>query len=423
MSFIKKKVHIVGGGFSGLSLGYYLARVGVPVEIFEKSNRLGGLISTLKFDWGYVETAANGLIGSPLVDELFRDLQLEYAERPAHSTRARYIFRNRPRSWPLSGLENIRFARGLIRTVSGAARATDLTARDWVSQNFGVAAFDYLIGPALQGVMGTDDVAAETLVDYVRGAFANRRQSRQSTNKRHIRRGTVSPRHGMGELISALARRFEELGGIVHLNTSGEWRDNAIMVLAVPAHAASTVLGDRMPELSQKLSSIDYLPITTATVSFGRATDSKGKENVTNGFGCLFPQREKFYSSGVLFASSIFERPGQVGNSYETWLLRGGDDESDESTLKKIGNDRARLTKAGAEPSPKNFKITRWSKALPQYNLKLRATLDDLTKILSRDRGGSPVYLTGNYLGQIGLARILAHNFDLARQIHDEISK
>ena len=43
-----KAVTVVGGGFSGLATAYHLSRAGIPVEIIEKTDRLGGLIATLQ---------------------------------------------------------------------------------------------------------------------------------------------------------------------------------------------------------------------------------------------------------------------------------------------------------------------------------------------------------------------------------------
>jgi len=40
-------IGIVGGGIMGVSVGYFLARRGLPVEIFEASPTLGGLAGPL----------------------------------------------------------------------------------------------------------------------------------------------------------------------------------------------------------------------------------------------------------------------------------------------------------------------------------------------------------------------------------------
>ena len=48
----KQKVGIIGGGIMGISLGYYLAKQGVSVTIYEASPVLGGLAGPLVLEDG-----------------------------------------------------------------------------------------------------------------------------------------------------------------------------------------------------------------------------------------------------------------------------------------------------------------------------------------------------------------------------------
>ena len=96
-----KRVTIVGGGFSGLTTAYFLARDGVPVTLVEKHERLGGFIDTLETPHGLVETAASGIRNSGRLEQLCRELEVELVGTKKESRR-RYLFRNgRPRQWPL----------------------------------------------------------------------------------------------------------------------------------------------------------------------------------------------------------------------------------------------------------------------------------------------------------------------------------
>ena len=49
------KIAIVGAGFTGLSLAYYLSKEGRRVDIFEKSSHLGGLASGIKIGEVYID--------------------------------------------------------------------------------------------------------------------------------------------------------------------------------------------------------------------------------------------------------------------------------------------------------------------------------------------------------------------------------
>ncbi|MFN4212888.1 MAG: FAD-dependent oxidoreductase, partial [Microgenomates group bacterium] len=60
------KIAILGGGFSGLTAGYYLAKKSHQVTIFEKEKILGGLASGFKvdnWDW-YLERTVHHLFAN-----------------------------------------------------------------------------------------------------------------------------------------------------------------------------------------------------------------------------------------------------------------------------------------------------------------------------------------------------------------------
>src|SRR5690242_16451403 len=98
---MKKKFVVVGGGFTGLATAFYLRRHGWHVELFEKNQQLGGCLRTEKTQWGLVEAAANGLLNSRRIEELFDELKLELLPARKESRR-RYFYRQGARLWPLS---------------------------------------------------------------------------------------------------------------------------------------------------------------------------------------------------------------------------------------------------------------------------------------------------------------------------------
>lgn len=50
MSAAALPVGIIGGGILGLTLGYWLTRSGIPVQVFERDHTLGGLAGSMDFD-------------------------------------------------------------------------------------------------------------------------------------------------------------------------------------------------------------------------------------------------------------------------------------------------------------------------------------------------------------------------------------
>ena len=99
------RVRVAGAGLSGLVSAWYLSTLGADVEVLEATARPGGLIGTRVEAHGLVETAANALVCTNDVRELFADLGLELMT-PRPESRRRYIVRDGvPRRWPLSPLE------------------------------------------------------------------------------------------------------------------------------------------------------------------------------------------------------------------------------------------------------------------------------------------------------------------------------
>ena len=50
-----KTVVVIGGGISGLSTAFWLDRSGIPVRLFEASDRVGGVINTTRNDGFLIE--------------------------------------------------------------------------------------------------------------------------------------------------------------------------------------------------------------------------------------------------------------------------------------------------------------------------------------------------------------------------------
>ncbi len=116
----------------------------------------------------------------------------------------------------------------------------------------------------------------------------------------------------------------------------------------------------------------------------------------------MFPRGQGFRARGVLFNDCIFEGRGPAHS--EAWIFGGALDPdvvnlSDQELAQLIADERKRFF--GADDSALDVRITRWPNALPHYSI-------DLERILTTLRPPPPnIALVGNYLGRIGLAKIL----------------
>src|SRR5688572_3038884 len=71
------KAGIIGGGISGLTVAYYLQKMGIPYDIFEQAELPGGNIKSVKTKDYILEMGPNALHLTDELANLIRELKLE----------------------------------------------------------------------------------------------------------------------------------------------------------------------------------------------------------------------------------------------------------------------------------------------------------------------------------------------------------
>lgn len=408
----KRRVKVIGAGFSGLVSAYYLLKAGFAVEIFEATSRAGGLINSIDCEWGLVETAANGLLSSVEVESLFEDIGV----RPAATlkiAKRRYVFRQgRARRWPLSVSASLRIVAVVFKFLFDrlSVKPEPLeSVRAWGNRIMGAEASAYTIETFLQGVYAGD--AGKMSASAIFGRFFERHGKRRSNARPKIR-GTVSAEGGMGEVVDRLRRYLQERGVVFYFDARQVLDESTVepVVVATSAMNASEVLRVVDAERASALARVEMLPLITTTIAYAEPIEPEG-------FGCLFPPQEGRRVLGVLMNSFIFAGRSKQGFS-ETWIMGGALGESkvpgflersDEEILAIIDEERVKCFSAAGQRI--GYRMTRWPKALPHYTLQLERDLP----LISRNRKN--VFLIGNYLGQIGLAKILERAASLPQEV------
>lgn len=439
-----RKVTVVGAGFSGLVSAYALNRAGYKVSVVESAAQPGGLIQTLKLEQGLVETAANALLNSTAVEELFASIGLDqYGTLSA--AKKRYIFKKgRARRWPLSlsgTFKVLWFGFRYLFSRQSVAPKPQESARQWSERVMGAEAGEYLVEAALQGIYAGDPSRMSASLIFSRMFESKREEVLRSAGmgggipggmpggmsfapspklrhtpphkvqaKRAKLKGSVAPLEGMGQLIRTLEDFLKKRGVDFAYNQTIDLNNEPThpVVIATSAHAASQLLSKISETRSSILRRIEFSPVATTTAFFS-GTDSRSK-----GFGVLFPPVEKRSALGVLKNNFIFRNRVKSGFS-ETWIVGGALSSlavvelSDDDMLKRIQTER--LASFGRDDSVLAFKTTRWLKGIPHYTL-------DLEKEIGRLQGFERnVILMGNYLGEIGLAKILDRALRLPLQV------
>jgi oxygen-dependent protoporphyrinogen oxidase len=393
---MKKKIIVVGAGFSGLTVALELSKRNFIVEIHEKSSRCGGLLGTRRTPYGLVESAANGLLRNKAVENLFSELELELLPT-LPDAKKRYLFREKPRRWPLRWKENWALAgRLLFHLLTGKyflRPHLGETIQDWGQSRLGLPTTNYVLAPALQGIYAGD--SHRLSASLILKPLFNKNRSRF--------RGTVSTRGGMQDVIDALEKKLREAGVVFHFNSTFSFDDtDEPVILATSASVASDLLRKKAPVVSRLLSKINMTSLLTVT-SFW-----KNPPEPYPGFGCLIPRGSGLQTLGVLMNHFIF--PERSSCPSESFILGGATnpavlDLSDSQIQDLIRQERKEIF--GLSSELLDCHITRWPQALPHYDVELEKVLHLLPEMDS-------VFLHGNYLGSIGLSKILERSSLLA---------
>jgi oxygen-dependent protoporphyrinogen oxidase len=386
-------ITVVGAGFSGLTTAYFLTKQGHKIRIVERTDRAGGLIKTIRTPHGLVETAANGLLNSTRLEAMCADLRVPLMPAKKEGRR-RFIFRGKPKQVPLTLSDIGRMALRFGVSARTLRPRRFETIADWGRRVIGGGATDYLLTPALGGIYAADPERLSASLVFGHASLPDHLATNRPQKARI--RGTVAPVKGMQQLIDGLQSYLEKAGVEFHFNQDSPVRSDERAIVCLSARAAAEYLAPQAPALSAALNEIEMLSIATVTCFYATTATR------LNGFGCLFPSDQGFRARGVLFNDSIFAGRGPA--HAETWIF-GGALDSDAVKLTDaefddiIASERERLY--GRKDQPLDVFVTRWPKALPHYSIEFEKVLTTLPAPPDN------IALVGNYLGRIGLAKIL----------------
>ncbi len=425
-----KEVTIIGGGFSGLIAAERLDRAGYEVTLYEAAPRGGGLIRTLKTEFGNVETAAHSFLATEPILQLCRDLGVDLQAVRPEST-ARYVYREgQLRRFPLTIWEAIKaFLRAyfMLAAKPGTPAASDL--ENWGRRHLGRAAVDYLLTPFVRGIYGARPrellvPAAFPALAVPRGhsllSFLLSKKLRGRKNTKQPRPKMMAPSKGMGELVDRLrdrvagrlGRRYHEASPIHELPP---YIHN--LMLCVPAGEAARLLEPEDPALAAALREVPYAPLVSATLFFPKQAVPKR----LRGVGVLVPERGSDRSSlGILFNSSAFS--GRVTDSERfasfTVMLGGTSgaallDHSDKDLRELAATEAQALL--GIQSRPLGIFLNRWQRAVPIYGPELSRAWDAARAGWCSKPGR---LLFGNYAGQVSIRGMVDSASHLAAGLH-----
>ncbi len=447
------RLTIIGGGVSGLSLGYALLqkKKDIDLKIFESEAQTGGKIRTERADGYLCEASVNGFLNNkPETLQLAEGLSLTPL-KSNDNARKRYILINgmlklvpdNPKAFFTSDFLSIT---GRIRVLGEyfmpKGKNEDESLESFALRRVGREFYEKLLDPMASGIYAGDPSKMSIRSCFgkvfelekrygslIKGFISLSKQAKKSNKSAAAGPSGIlhSFRDGMYSLIDTLNNSLK--GNIltskavqavqkkadlykVYFN-DGTIHETEILIFAIPAYVASDILRDMDQQISNLLSEIPYPPVTVVAMGM----DKNKIEVDIEAFGFLIPAKENRNILGTLFDSSIFANRAPEGKILLRVFVGGARSPhlaliEDEGLIKIIMSELKDILKIGAEPD--FIKIFRWHKAIPQYHIGHHERLQRLETLVSNYKG---LYLTGNAFKGVSVNDCIANSFELADKI------
>ncbi len=443
-------VVIVGGGISGLSAAYDLARAGASHTVFEKRSRPGGVIETRVNQGCVLECGPDSFITQkPEALALIKELGLDAGVIGSNDRERRtYIWKHGrlvrlpegvmmmvpTRAMPilksplLGWRTKIRMGLEYFRRPGSPG---DRSVAEFVTDHFGQETLDYLAEPLLSGIYGGDP--ARLSVQSVLPRFLQMEEKYGSLVRAVLAaRGTAGPsgplfrtlQSGLGKLIDALASRVKiaqkeveaierVAGGGFRARVAGDWIPASNVILAGPAWSAVDLLRSVDAPLVDLLGSVEYSSSLTLSLIY-RSAEFDGMHA---GHGFLVPKQERERLAACTYVGAKFL--GRIPD--DRIVLRcffggAGDaailNESDEALVVIARQELRRMT--GLTAAPVSYEIARWPRSMAQYTVGHAKRVEE---IRARAASIPGLHLAGNAYEGIGIPDCIRTGRAAARRI------
>ncbi len=439
---------VIGAGISGLATAWFLGHKGHRVRVLEAGREPGGTIRTLERDGYLVEAGPNSTLSKGgAFDDLVQAVGVgETLVEGNRLSKNRFVVKHGlPMTLPMSPpaflktslFSNRAKLRLLLEPFQGRATREE-TVAEFVRRRLGPEFLDWAIDPFVSGVYAGDpdrlSARAATAKVYalerehgslIVGALVRALRGRSSGPQPAGR--LVSFRSGMQALPRAIAAalgdaaRFSEAAIGIERTRSGAWQvdtgsgmiEAEHVVIATAADHAATLLAPLAPAAAEELRGIRYPPIASVALGFDRGQIA----HPLDGFGMLIPRREARATLGTLFSSTLFPGRAPEGKVLLTAFIGGARNTAiaeveDSAVLARVMTDLRPLL--GIRGDPGFTLITRWARAIPQYELGHLERLARVDAALARLPG---LHTRANWRDGISVAdcvanaRTFAHRF------------
>jgi len=434
-----RRVAIVGGGISGLSTAYHLAKSGIASTLIERRARLGGVIETQTVEGCVIEGGPDSFLSAKpaalalihelgMSDEVISSndrLRVTYIRKGGAlvpmpdglmlmvPTRILPMVSTKLLGWPTK----IRMGLECLRRPASAA-AGDRSVAEFIRDHYGQEAVDYLAEPLLAGVYGGDP--EQLSVGSVLGLFTELEKKYGSLSRgvllaRRISKRNAKPaplfqtlRRGLGSLTDELARVAAPHMTVVvgEASVVGRQGDRFAVrlpggpveadavVLACQGYEAGELVRSLDADLAGQLCSVPYNSSVTVSLGFRRSTF----DGRLSGFGFLVPRKERRRLVACTFVGTKFPYRVPEDKLMLRCFLGGATEESDDALVNQIRGELREIL--GVTVEPVFARVSRWPRSMAQYTVGHKQRVEQIETRLNAIPG---LFVAGNAYTGIGV--------------------
>ncbi len=473
-----KSVAIIGAGITGLTAAFYLKRKRVAVTVYESSNRVGGVIQSLRRDGYLAEFGPNTLLEtSPKISQLIRDAGLQSRRLdPDPKAGARFVVRyKRPIEMPGSlgflttDLFTLKAKLAVLREpfIPPRRDGVEESIGQFVVRRFNQEFLDHAIDALVAGIYAGDPqklsvthafprlkALEDNYGSMIRGQLLGARERKKRGEVAKDRAPKFSFDEGLQVLPDTLAA---QLGVSVKLNTpvtkltqaadgwtvtttAGEFTHSDVIYCGtahklaelrieigragspLPAAASVATCGTHgvtrptSPLDLSPFSAIRHPPVASVVLGFRH-------EDVAHnccGFGMLIPRIEGFKILGTIFSSALFPNRAPAGHHTLTTYI-GGERYPELASLPHdklvtlVCDDLKILLGVRGQPTFQHVVV--YPKAIPQYNVGYGCFKDLMTTIETETPG---LFFAGHYRDGVSLSDSIVSGINVAERVETQ---
>jgi protoporphyrinogen/coproporphyrinogen III oxidase len=444
---------VVGAGISGLSCAYALQRAGQNVLLLEAGPRPGGVIQSVEENGYLFELGPQSFSSTPALYALCEELGLtpQLVEAPRGAPRF-ILIDGQLIPAPMSPMAFLgskllgwktKFAilTEVLRTTYPPEPDESIAA--FTRRKFSEQLLDRLVGPFASGIYAGDPErislraafpklyeAEKRSGSMVRGMFRSSKTTTVTAHQSRHRSSLLSFRTGNEALVRALA---EKLGAALRCNypaaeirrtdagfaIKGQRADGAEeivcarIVLAAPSGATAQILRDITPLAATSLRQITYAPVAVTSLGYGIGQIKR----TMDGFGFLVPRSAGLRTLGLVWNSSLFPGRAPLGHALLTGFAGGATDQAaaglaEDELATLVHREVAPLL--GISGDPALCRVTRYERAIPQYNVGHTELLRSAQQATSAVPG---LFVIGNYWNGPAVGACVERSVEVAEQV------